>query len=159
MRNFKLFNGDLVLGKSNHLDTVQDQVKLTQDLKCWLMEPYGTGFLTPNFGSFLDYSGSQGFIGRPIGPETESELRAEIERVISLFQNAQQEKIKLARYNNTLNIFSRKEILNRVTQIDIRINGTRSDAYDVNIGLETANGALIAMGVSTSEEGVNVATS
>lgn len=159
MRNFKLSDGDLVLGRSNNLDLVIEYEKLIQDLKNWLLEPYGTGFLTPNFGSFLEYPGNQGIVGRVIGPEAEMALREELDRIITLYRSAQQEKIKLARYNNTLNIFSRKEILNRVKNIDIQVNGSRSDAYNVKIDLETANGAEITMNALTSEEGVTVATS
>lgn len=159
MRNFKLSNGDLVLGRSNRLEIVFDLDKLIQDLKCWLLEPFGTGFLTPNFGSFLDYSGPQGIVGRPIGSETEMELKAEIDRILSLYQAAQQEKIKLARYNNNLNNFSRKEILNRVKNIDIRVSDYRNDTYIVDITLETASGVEINLNAIAGEEGVTIASS
>lgn len=159
MKNFKLFNGDLILGRSNRLELVSDTNKLLQDLRCWLLEPFGTGFMTPNFGSFLEFSGEKGFVGRPIGTETEMELKSELDRILSLYQASQQEKIKLARYNNNLNIFSRKEILNRVKDISVKVNGSRPDAYNVTIVLEVGNGQELTMELSTSEEGVTVASS
>ena len=159
MRNFKLSNGDLVLGKSNRLEIVSDEDKLIQDLKCWLLEPYGTGFMTPNFGSFLEYPGPRGIVGRQIGTQTEAELSSEIDRILSLYQAAQQEKIKLARYNNNLNIFSRREILNRIKDIVISINGTRIDAYNVKITIETASGSELSMSATTGTEGVSIASS
>lgn len=157
MRNFKLFDGDFIKGKSRRLETVIDENKLIQDLNCWLLEPYGIGFMTPNFGSFLDYPGSRGFIGRPIGTETEMELYGEIERILSLYQASQKEKIKLARYNNQLNVFSRKEILNKIKNISVSINPMRPDSYIVKIDIETAAGQELILDVTTSMEGVEIA--
>lgn len=154
MRNFKLSDGDLVLGQSNRLETVSDFDKLIQDLKCWLMEPYGTGFMTPNFGSFLN-----NMIGRPMNSETEMDIRAEIDRILSMYQAAQQEKIKLARYKNTLNVFSRKEILNKIKNITMQIDGTRRDAYKVSVVIENASSNELALNASINEEGVTVASS
>lgn len=157
MRNFKLVDGDLVLGRANRLETVSDDTKLLQDLKCWLLEPYGAGFMTPNFGSFIDFPGENGLIGKPIDSETEMELTAEIERILSLYQASQQEKIKLARYENILNVFSRKEILNRVKEITVQLNANRPDSYIVKIVIETASGQELALTGITGTEGVQIA--
>lgn len=159
MRNFKLLNGDLALGPSNRIDTVAGHNKLLQDLRCWLLEPYGIGFMTPNFGSFLTESGSRGFIGKPIGTETKAELLSELERVLTLFQAAQQEKIKIAKMNNTLNLYSRKEILNKIIDIQINDFAPRYDGYTVKIVLQTADGANLNVDAILGNQGVTVASS
>lgn len=159
MRNFKLFNGDLALGRSNRIDTVAGHQKLLQDLRCWLLEPYGAGFMTPNFGSFLTESSSRGFIGKPIGAETKAELLSEIQRILTLYQAAQQEKIKLAKINNTLNLYSRKEILNRIVDVEINDLVPTYDGYSVKIILETADGANLSVDAILGTEGVIIAAS
>lgn len=159
MRNFKLFNGDLALGRSNRIDTVAGHQKLLQDLRCWLLEPYGAGFMTPNFGSFLTESSSRGFIGKQIGAETKAELLSEIQRILTLYQAAQQEKIKIAKMNNTLNMYSRKEILNRIVDIEIRDLVPNYDGYNVKIVLETADGSNVSVDAIIGNQGVTVATS
>lgn len=159
MRNFKLSNGDLALGRSNRIDTVAGHQKLLQDLRCWLLEPYGTGFMTPNFGSFLTETGSRGFIGKPIGAETKAELMSEIQRVLTLFQAAQQERIKIAKMNNTLNLYSRKEILNQIVDIQVNDLIPTYDGYTVKIVLQTADGANLNVDAILGNQGVTVAAS
>lgn len=158
MRNFKLFNGDLALGRSNRIDTVAGHAKLLQDLRCWLLEPYGIGFMTPNFGSFLTETGSKGFIGKPIGVETKAELISEIQRILTLYQASQQEKIKIAKMNNTLNLYSRKEILNQIVDIEINDLVPTYDGYVIKIILQTADGAKVNVDAILGNEGVTVAT-
>ncbi len=60
----RVVDGDIQLGVGQRLDFVYGKNKLLQDLSLWLMEPLGTGFTTPNFGSRLDsMSGSADVLG------------------------------------------------------------------------------------------------
>lgn len=112
MKNFKIHEGDLVLGPTKHVEMVRGRSKLIQDLSLWLLEPLGTGWTTPGFGSTL-----WELIGGQMSEETIAEALNEVERVLSLYQQDQVQKIQQARLQGRLSLYSRTEILDVIEDV------------------------------------------
>src|SRR4051812_39258416 len=122
MKSFRVADGDLFVGANTshgHVGMVTGRDKLVQDLTLWLLEPLGTGFTTPGFGSTLTtYSardnrgrGQGTFVGRPYDERTTAELEAEVDRILNLYQQSQITKIRQAQLEGRLYLYSRAEIL------------------------------------------------
>lgn len=158
MHKLKVQNGDLVLGPNNQLATVRGREKLVQDLTLFLMEPIGTSYLTPRFGSTLNGMSSRDsmgrqeatFVGHNIDEVRVAEIAAEIDRVLSVYQQGQVNAIKDAKSNGMLYMFSRGEILNT-------INGIESDVFEdgvvVRANLTTGTGENIDVIARIGEDG------
>lgn len=164
MHKLKVQNGDLVLGPNNQLATVKGREKLLQDLTLFLMEPLGTSFLTPRFGSNLngmssrDYMGRQqaNYIGSNITEVAVAEIVAEVDRVLSVYQQGQVNTVKDAKNNGMLYMFSRGEILNTINEIDSEI---LDDIVIINANITTGLGETFDINVKVDERGVTVGTS
>ena len=113
---------------------VRGRDKLVQDLTLWLLEPLGTGFMTPGFGSTLntvvarDSRGRQQgrFIGRPFNERVAAEVESEVDRVLNLYQQDQVQKIRSAQLQGRLYLYSKKEILNSIDDINTTIDNDRA---------------------------------
>ena len=121
---------------------VQGRDKLAQDLTLWLLEPLGTGYSTPAFGSTLnsvvtrDARGRQEgrFIGQAPIDSLVVEVEAEIDRVLNLYQQDQVQKIRQAKSEGRLYLYSKREILNSIDDISSR---TDRDVAIVSVGITT----------------------
>lgn len=99
-------NGDLVQ-KGSSLGLVFGVDKLRQDVRCWLMERYGSDRFHVNMGSIL-----QEFIGNIINDSTRAEVQAEVFRVLQNYQAMQ-----LKRFKESPEQLSSSELLISVDEI------------------------------------------
>lgn len=160
MKNFRITDGDLDLAHSQRVDMVLGRDKLGQDLTLWLLEPIGTGFATPGFGSTLNSItiGANGrregrFIGRKFAAGMVVEIEAEIDRVLSLYQQNQVQKIRQARSEGRLYLYRRQEILDSIDSIQ----GVRDgEVAHVVIDITTGSGNLDLL-AQIDEEEVSIA--
>lgn len=116
MKNFKIHEGDLVLGPTKHVEMVRGRSKLIQDLSLWLLEPLGTGWTTPGFGSTLWER-----IGGQMSEENIAEAVSEVERVLALYQQDQVQKVQQARLQGRLGLYSRTEILDVIEDVRAQV--------------------------------------
>lgn len=147
MKSFRVREGDLVV-TAGTAETVSGSDKLIQDLTLWLQEPIGTGFTTPRFGSILP-----SLIGRGDPEAVVMEVQSEVQRVLSLYQTYQFEKIKAAKMNGRLYTFSRREILNRIYAVKAVAVG---NAVHVQARIQTGAGDDIDVPLSITSNGVSV---
>lgn len=147
MKSFRVREGDLVV-TAGTAESVAGSEKLVQDLTLWLQEPIGTGFTTPAFGSTLP-----GLIGGGDPEAVALEIQSEVQRVLSVYQAYQYERIKAARLNGTLHTFSRREILNRIVGVRAVASG---NAVYVRVTIQTGAGNEIDLPVAVTTDGVSV---
>src|SRR4051812_37950439 len=97
--SLQLRNGDLALGGAN-LGIVTGSQKLTQDLRCAILEKMGTDELHPWYGSLLDGGmDAEGVVSPGYIGETDWELgalnvQAEIRRIAKQYQDAQAARLE-----------------------------------------------------------------
>lgn len=132
MRSFRVENGDLALSPGRIVDFVQGQNKLVQDLTLWLLEPYGIGYTTPAFGSLL-----LSMIGTAFGEGQLADVESEVNRILELYQANQFQRIKAARDNGKLYLYTKREILNQIGQIT---STQLLDHAQIQVGIKTASG-------------------
>lgn len=159
MKNFRITNGDLVLGVNGRLDMVRGSDKLGQDLTLWTLEPIGIGFTTPSFGSILDSydgEGSHRFIGHNIDEAIVSRIKAEVERIVGLYQQNQMEGVKLAQMNGELSLYQRSEILNEIISIRAFVSDRDPTAVGVEVKIRTAAGDTVSLFTQIDDEGVRI---
>lgn len=147
MKNFRVAGGDLVLNSARRVDTVTGEQKLLQDLTLWLLEPVGTGFIDPSFGSKLDT-----FIG--LTADMADSVTEEIQRVLNRYQNNQAERIKNAQRNGQIYLFTRREVLWEITSV---LSSTDKDRVAVTAKIKTASGKDLTIDTSVDTEGASVA--
>jgi hypothetical protein len=87
-------NGDISYGPKG-LNTVTGANKLVQDLSCCILEPLGTDYNDPNFGSIIeggiDADGNvyHGLIGSNNDQDVAAMIQAEIQRICQNYQMLQ----------------------------------------------------------------------
>lgn len=163
MYKLKVQNGDFVLGPNNQLMTVKGKEKLVQDLRLFLQEPLGTSFMTPRFGSSLnstvgrDSMGRQqsAYIGTAMDEVAVAEIVAEVDRVLSVYQQGQVNTVKDAKTSGMLYMFSRGEILNSINEIESTIVG---DMVVIKADITTGAGENIQVTAMVTERGVEIGT-
>lgn len=121
--SLKLRNGDLALGGAS-LGVVNNEQKLVQDLRCWLLEPQGSDSVHPDFGSTLDggYVNGQwvdGIIGDSDIERVRSKILTEISRVTSQHQARQVTRARADRARYGASTLTANELLREVTNIEI----------------------------------------
>lgn len=163
MKNFRVFDGDLAINHSLKVDMVTGRDKLAQDLTLWLLEPLGTGFATPSFGSTLNTYVSRDsvgrresrFIGKTYTNDIAVEIEAEIDRVLNLYQQDQIQKVRKARSDGRLYLYSKQEVLDSIDDISSTRDG---DAAHISVKITTgANQDLTLLAEADTEE-VQIAT-
>lgn len=134
MKNFRVTDGDLDVSSARRVNMVQGRDKLIQDLTLWLLEPLGVGFMTPAFGSTLNTTVARDdvgrragrFIGQDFNERIASEVEAEIDRVLNLYQQNQILRIRQAQVDGELYLWNRREILNSIDDIKIAVDRDRA---------------------------------
>lgn len=157
MKSFRVVDGDMEIGASRRASVVIGTPKLIQDLSMWLLEPFGTGFTTPSFGSLLnsyvarDSAGRlQGaFVGRQSATQMQAEVEAEVDRVLNLYQQAQIQKIRQAQIDGRLYLYTRAEILDAINSVT---SSTDADRAIVRASISTGNGNTLALLADMDEE-------
>lgn len=150
MKNLRIIDGDIVLGIGNHLAMVTGKDKLLQDLRLWLIEPFGTGFTTPNFGSLLS-----GYIGELNPEEQLSEIEDEVRRILGIYQAHQMENIRAAQSRGELSSYSKKEILNVIKTVEA---SAVRDAILVKVVIQNLSDTEIIIPLTIDLEGISVAS-
>lgn len=149
MRNFKIEDGDLVLNSAKRADLVDGEAKLLQDLTLWLQEPIGTGFTTPSFGTTLhDMIGSGNIEDHAL------EVEAEVQRMLSLYQSTQIEQIKDANNNGRLALYSKREVLYDIVDVQTQVI---LDRILVTAKIRNGRGNAISLQALISPEGTQIA--
>lgn len=164
MKNFRITDGDLDLAHSKRVDMVQGRDKLVQDLTLWLLEPLGIGYATPAFGSTLnstitpEESGREEsrFIGQAPIEDLIAEVESEVDRVLNLYQQDQVQKIRQARAEGSLFLYSKREILNSINDIKTRAVG---DVAFINVGMTTGANRELTLLAQVDTEEVQIAAS
>ena len=121
-----------------------------QDLRLWILEPFGTGFTTPNFGSTLvDLIGSSDDYN-----VLATYISAEINRVLGLYQRWQYERLQAMARLNQMSLWSGEEILDfwDDPQIEFEL-----DRAIVMTRVYTLAGPEVLLGVRVDESGVSFA--
>lgn len=143
-------NGDISYGQ-NGLNTVTGASKLVQDLSCCILEPLGTDFNDPNFGSIIeggvDSDGNVylGLIGNLNDRDTATMIQAEIQRICQNYQTQQVQRNQedLSTYGSST--LTAGEALLAVSNITVQQAGTM--VY-VTASLTTGSGSTqLATGV------------
>lgn len=162
MKNFRITDGDLDIQTSKRVDLVTGRDKLAQDLTLWLLEPIGTGFSTPGFGSTLnsvvtrDTRGRREgrYIGQPYTEDALVEVEAEVDRVLNLYQQDQVQKVRQARSEGRLYLYSKREILDSVDEISSQRD---NDIAHVTVKITTGANQDLALLAQVDTEEVQIA--
>lgn len=139
--SLKLQNGDLAIG-GNGLEKATDEQKLTQDLRCHILQRAGDNDLHPSFGSFLDGGITpdgqikQSIIGMDDQSLAASMIQIEIQRILSNYQDSQLARAKRDKIHYGKATLTRKEVLFGVN--GIRINSNMDNLY-VTVSLVTGD--------------------
>jgi len=147
MKTITVSNGDIQLS-GGKIQFVVASDKLVQDIRSWLVEPLGTGFTTPNFGSLLP-----GMIGNPQTGSTVSSVTNEINRVLQLYQGQQIINLQSAQNSATLSNWNRDEIIQNIVSVDVSIQNTTILAQ---VTLLTLANNTINLNITIDNNGVNV---
>jgi phage baseplate assembly protein W len=147
MKTIAVSNGDIQLN-GGKIQFAVGSNKLIQDLQRWLMEPIGTGFTTPNFGSLLP-----GMIGSAQNSSTASSVSSEINRIIQLYQGQQAITLQTAQSAGQLANWNRSEIIQSIQSINVTIQNTSVLA---SVQLLTVANTVVNLNISINNNGVNV---
>lgn len=138
--SLKLQNGDLALG-GNHLDIVDNEEKMIQDLRCQLLEKMGNDQMHPEYGSLLDGGETpDGIVYSSILADDDLQMaklriQSEILRVINDYQNRQLDRAKADKMLYGKQSLTPREIVASVNSINFVEN---LDRLTVNISLATS---------------------
>lgn len=144
-------NGDISYGQ-NGLNTVTGSDKLVQDLSCTILEPLGTDYSDPNFGSVIeggvDADGIvyPGYIGAANNAAMQGLIASEIQRICQNYQidQIQRNQNDLSSYG--VSTLSAGEALLNVTSV--QVNQVDTMAY-VTVDLTTGTGSVtLAQGLA-----------
>jgi len=125
--SLKLKNGDLVLGGKG-LEKATDEQKLTQDLRCHLLQRMGDNDLHPTFGSLLDGGTTpdgqlkESIIGMDDQQLASSLIQIEIQRVLSNYQDAQLARVKRDKIHYGKATLTKGEVLFGLSGIQVNAN-------------------------------------
>ena len=124
------------------------QTKLVQDLTIWMLEQYGIGFSTPNFGSNL-----QAMIGQSSPQILASQVQAEVTRILGLYRTQQQQQLTQAQSTNQLANWSLSQVIQSINSVVATAAATQ---VTVVVNLTTLAGSNTTLQVSVTSSGVSV---
>lgn len=139
--SLQLHNGDFTL-TSARLGTVTDENKLTQDLRCALLERMGTDEMHLDFGSLIDGGRLPdgtvvpSVVGMSVA-QAASTIQSEVQRVARGYQSQQLNRAKDDRTTYNRVTLSSAEVLLGVSGMHITQHG---DVLQVLLTLQTARG-------------------
>jgi phage baseplate assembly protein W len=136
MKTLRLSEGDLTLRGRAFAET-SGTGKVQQDLRGALAEPIGNDRFHPGWGSTLER-----FVAAFATEDTDFEVRAEVNRVISNYAAVQRDKIEADIYSDGDTRFSTNEVLSAISGVTTTVRG---DRISVDIQLRTASGETVAL--------------
>lgn len=141
MQTFALSGGDLVL-RAGRFATVSGHQKISQDLRCALLEPVGNDRFHPAFGSLID-----SYIGGLLDSDTEFLVRQEVARVVNNYVAVQQDRIARDGQQGVKSRFAAAEIVAAVTDIKLT---PLDDSLSVLVSLQTLENQTVTLSTSVS---------
>lgn len=136
VKTLALRNGDLIISGAGH-QTIEGSPKIRQELAIALSEGYGNDKYHPTWGSILDE-----FFGRPVNELTQSEIVAEISRVINAYIAIQQQEVLNDHMAQRASRFNTDDVVTGI--VDINANLSYDTIY-VTVVLATASGTNITV--------------
>lgn len=154
--SFRVTHGDFRLHGS-HFGVVTDEQKLTQDLRCALLEKMGSDDLHPEFGSLID--GGRRLDGREVaGVVGESRLdlvvmaiESEVRRIGRDYQGRQLARVKSDRSVYNKSTIRPREALISITNINVE---QIQDNLNITVTLQTATGLQTEIALTLINPGV-----
>lgn len=141
MKTMLLDDGDLVPAHRD-FKMVTGTGKVAQDLRVALLEPLGIDRFHPGWGSALG-----GFIASIASPDLQSDIEAEVNRVISNYAAIQRDKVEADINGDRTTRFTSDEILSRVQSVQVK---TTDETVRVRIVLQTASGEVVLLSEAVS---------
>lgn len=130
MKTLALQNGDLVVGPQGH-KTITGSPKIRQDLALALGELYGNDRFHPTWGSMLP-----GYVGRPIGADTELIVRSECNRVVQVYIDVQRAEIVNDSLAGKRSRYTTADVVSRLDNIQTQIS---FDSIRIKLSLLTVS--------------------
>ena len=153
MRSIQVKDGDIVVQQGS-LQFVVGSQKLVQNLTLWLQEPLegtpprGPGYTTPNFGSQL-----QSYIGSGNTSLTQTQVKAEILRILGIFQQNQLLEMRQAQSVAALGYWNGAEVLKNVLSVDITAQAFTIQAL---VTIQTLAGLNLTLDINIGQNGITV---
>lgn len=132
-----LSGGDLAIGADGDFAVVTGSKKLTQDLRCALLEPLGNDRFHLGFGSSLE-----DFVAQVADETTGFAVREEVRRVISNYSLVQQDQITTDVVSGGDSRFTTDQVITQIDGVAARIT---DQTVKVSIGVTTAAGQSVVV--------------
>lgn len=121
--SLRITNGDLALSGTS-LDTVTAEDKLSQDLRCWILEHIGNDDAHPDYGSALDGGVRRNrnvpsLLGRTDSAMVGLEAEAEIRRIVLAYQQQQLSRAQSDRMTYGRATLSRGEVVTGIRSLKV----------------------------------------
>lgn len=143
--SLQITHGDFTVNQSQY-GTVTDAFKLTQDLRCAILEKMGTDNMHPSFGSLInggttpDGTEVSGVIGLLDWNQVTNTVNGELQRIASAYQAQQLNRAKADRATYNRVSLSPAEVLMAISNIEFIQD---QDTLQVSIEIQTAAGQNI----------------
>lgn len=115
IQTLALVHGDLVIGSDGNYLLYTGADRIRQDLTLALTEEYGTDRFHPGFGSIV-----QEYLGRPITPDLQLLVQAEVNRVIQNYLIIQQNEVIRGTLYDVAGTYNTADVVRSVDSITVR---------------------------------------
>ena len=137
MKALALSGRDLVIGDGGDYAVKRGVAKVTQDIRCALLEPLGNDRFHPGWGSTLD-----DFVGLVADEYSAFDAQQEVYRVILNYMAVQQDKADAQIASGNQNLYSYAEIVAEVKEVTASL---RYDTVAIEILLENLAGNVVTV--------------
>ena len=137
MTALALSGRDLVIGDGGDYPVKRGVAKVTQDIRCALLEPLGNDRFHPGWGSTLD-----DFVGLVADEYSAFDAQQEVYRVILNYMAVQQDKADAQIASGNQNLYSYAEIVAEVKEVTASL---RYDTVAIEILLENLAGNVVTV--------------
>lgn len=137
MYNLKIVDGDLAVQGNGDLVQISGPERIAQELSCWVLEPLGTDFIYPKFGSDLNEH-----IGSIMSQDELLEVRSEVTRLVRNYVTYQQRQISEANLSGLVNVWHDNDIVQRIDSIEVQ---NVADTIEVSVSLTTVGGDRVSV--------------
>jgi hypothetical protein len=159
VKSIQINNGDIVLTNGS-LTFVQGSQKLIQSLTLWLTEPMygnppqGPGFTTPAFGSHL-----LSFIGTSNFQSQATQIKSEVFRILTLFQQNQIYQLQHATTAGGLSLWNKSEVIKTIDSVEvIPPSNTTLGPTTVSVlaTIHTLSNTPVTLNIAIDQNGITV---
>lgn len=153
MRSIQVEDGDIVRN-SGQLAFADGETKLIQDLTLWLKEPgygnppQGPGYTTPSFFSLLET-----YIGQSNSGLMQTQVKAEILRILGLYQETQIQRLREASTFATLSYWNKSQVIERVSSVDV---SSTNDTITATVIIYTLANTILPLNLIIDQNGIAV---